>query len=170
MILALLAAAMFAAGMSAQETKSPAAAGAKPAGPLKIGTADADQFYDQTMIVTGKVVQVTIRPTVTFLNMDKAYPDSPFTVVIFHGHSSFYGNANALRGKSIEIKGKITKYREKPEIALDSTNQLTVFDAKGMNITGTILQITNRPPATLQAPRAVPTPPAGTATNFPEIM
>ena len=87
--------------------------------PLKIGTADAANHYDQEMIVTGKVAQVTIRPTVTFLNLDKPYPDSPFSVVIFHGHSSFYGDANALKGKSIEIKGKVTNYHDKPEIALD---------------------------------------------------
>ena len=154
----------------AQEAKTPAPTGTGAAAPLKIGTGDADKYYDQTMVVTGKVLQVSIRPTVTFLNMDKAYPDSPFTVVIFHGHSSFYGDANALRGKSIEIKGRITKYREKPEIALDNTNQLAVFDANGVNITATILQVTNRPPATPPTPKTVPAPPATSPTNFPEIM
>jgi DNA/RNA endonuclease YhcR with UshA esterase domain len=87
-------------------------------------------------------------------------------VVIFHGHSSFYGDANALKGKSIEIKGKIKNYQDKPEIVLDRTNQLTVFDSKGVIITSAILQSTNH------APVVVPTnaPPAMSATNFPEIM
>ena len=137
---------------------------------LKIGTADATNHYDQEMIVTGKVAQVTIRPTVTFLNLDKAFPDSPFTVVIFHGHSSFYGDADALRGKSIEIKGKIKNYHDKPEIALDSTNQLTVFDSKGVNVTSIVLQSTNHAPVVPQPPNAVPAPPTMPATNFPEIM
>jgi DNA/RNA endonuclease YhcR with UshA esterase domain len=151
--------------------QSPAvAAETNAAAPLKIGTAEAAGHYGQTMIVTGKVAQVTIRPTVTFLNLDKAYPNSPFTVVIFHGHSSFYGDANALRGKFIEIKGKIRNYRDKPEIALDSTNQLTVFDSKGVNITSAILQSTNHAPVMPRPPGAVPAPPATTATNFPEIM
>jgi hypothetical protein len=137
---------------------------------LKIGTADAANHYDQEMIVTGKVAQVTIRPTVTFLNLDKPFPNSPFAVVIFHGHSSFYGDANALKGKSIEIKGKIKNYRDKPEIALDSTNQLTIFDSKGVNITSTILQSTNHAPVMRQPPNAVPAPPVPPVTNFPEIM
>jgi len=126
------------------------------AAPLKIGTGDAAKFYDQEMIVTGKVMQVTIRPTVTFLNLDKAFPDSPFSVVIFHGHSSFYGDANALKGKSIEIEGKIKNYHDKPEIALDDMKQLTVIGS---------VQFTNALPA-------LPTnaPPATTTTNFPEIM
>ena len=138
--------------------------------PSKISTADAANHYDQEMIVTGKVAQVTIRPTVTFLNLDKPFPNSPFTVVIFHGHSSFYGDANALRGKSIEIKGKIKNYQNKPEIALDSMNQLTVFDSKGADITSTILQSTNHAPVMPQSPNAVPAPPAMPATNSPEIM
>jgi len=146
------------------------AADTNAAAPLKIGTDDADRYYDQTMIVTGKVTQVTIRPTVTFLNLDKAFPDSPFTVVIFHGRSSFFGDANALRGKSIEIKGKIKNYQDKPEIVLDSTNQLTVFDSKGVNITSVLLQSTNHTPVMPKPPNAVPAPPAMPATNFPEIM
>ena len=146
------------------------AADTNAAAPLKIGTADAASHYDQEMTVTGKVAQVTIRPTVTFLNVDKAFPDSPFSVVIFHGRSSFYADANAVKGKSIEITGKIKNYQNKPEIVLDDMNQLTVFDSKGVNITSTILQSTNSAPVTPRAPKAAPVPPAATETNFPEIM
>ena len=151
-------------------TLEASAADTNATAPLKIGTADADRYYDQTMIVTGKVAQVTIRPTVTFLNFDKPFPNSPFSVVIFHGKSSFYGDANALKGKAVEIKGKIKNYQDKPEIVLDSTNQLTVFDSKGVNITAAILQSTNTAPVTSRAPRAAPVPPAVMETNFPEIM
>ncbi len=104
------------------------------------------------------------------MNLDQPYPDSPFTVVIFHGHSSFYGDANALKGKSIEIKGKITNYHDKPEIALERMDQLTVFDSNGVDITSTILQSTNRAPENLQMPNAVPVPPAAATNRIPEIM
>ncbi len=139
---------MFAIGLSAADTNAPA--------PLKIGTLEATNYYDQQMIVTGKVVQVTIRPSVTFLNLDQPHPDSPFTVVIFHSHSSFYGDANKLKGKSIEILGKIKNYHDKPEIALDSTNQLTVIGITNLEMflkpaepaasTPTIPSLTNAPP------------------------
>jgi len=36
-------------------------------------------------------------------------------VVIFHGHSSFFGDANALKGKTIEIRGKSQRPPAKPE-------------------------------------------------------
>ncbi|HVU27835.1 MAG TPA: hypothetical protein VHG71_08890 [Verrucomicrobiae bacterium] len=100
----------------------------------KISTYEATNYYDQEVIVTGKVTQVTIRQKVTFLNLDKSYPNSPFTVVIFHGHSSFFGDANALKGKNIEIKGTIKNYNDKPEIALDNTNQLTVVGVTNLDL------------------------------------
>ena len=147
MFFSILTVLIFVVKASAADTNVPAA--------LKIGALDATNYYDQTMIVTGKVVQVTIRPSVTFLNLDKPFPDSPFAVVIIHGHSSFFGDANALKGKSIEIRGKIKNYKDKPEIALDSTNQLTILNFMNSAI------FTDVPPT----PAPAHAPPAAPATN-----
>ena len=136
-ILSILLVATLGIRLPATETNAPASSKAAGPAPMKIGTLEATNYYDQTMIVTGKVVQVTIRPAVTFLNLDERFPNSPFTVVIFHGHSSFYGDVNALKGKSIEIKGKIKNYHNKPEIALDNTNQLTVLGVTNFNFFAT---------------------------------
>src|SRR5271166_5737161 len=103
-ILSIFIASAFTITLPAVDTNTPAVAG--DAALLKIGALQATNYYDQMMIVTGKVAQVTIRPSVTFLNLDKPYPDSLFAIVIIHGKSSYYGDANALRGKSVEIRGK----------------------------------------------------------------
>ncbi|MGH7989712.1 MAG: hypothetical protein ACREDS_05885 [Limisphaerales bacterium] len=121
----------------------------------KISALEAANYYDQTVVVTGKVAQVTIRPKVTFLNLDKSYPRSPLTIVIFHGHSRFFGDVNVLRGKSIEIEGKIKNYKGRPEIILDSINQLTVVGV-------TNLELFLKPKTKLT--------PAAQSTNFPAIM
>jgi DNA/RNA endonuclease YhcR with UshA esterase domain len=159
-IFTILVIAALAIKLSAADTNAPV--------PLKIGALEATNYYDKEMIVTGKVVQVTIRPTMTYLNLDEKYPDSPFAVVIFHAHSSFYGNANALKGKSIEVKGKIKNYHGKPEMSLDSTNQLRVIGV-------TNLELFLKP---VVPAASVPTnslftnaPPAALSTNsLPEIM
>ncbi|HEV2692381.1 MAG TPA: hypothetical protein VG347_05745 [Verrucomicrobiae bacterium] len=100
------------------------------AAPIRIGTADADKHIDESAIVTGKVAQVTFRPKVVFLNIDEAFPDSPFTVVIMSKNTNDFGDIQALEGKSIEVSGKIKSFKDKPEIVIDSTNQLTVLTAK----------------------------------------
>jgi DNA/RNA endonuclease YhcR with UshA esterase domain len=156
----ILVAAMLAVKSFAADTNTSA--------PLKIGALEATNYYDKEMIVTGKVVQVTIRPSVTFLNLDQPHPDSPFTVVIFHAHSSFYGDANALTGKSIEVKGKIKNYHDKPEIALDSTNQLTVIGVTNLELF--LKPKTESTPVTLPMIKPPTNAPAAQSTNLPEIM
>ena len=156
--LSILVVLTFAIKLSAADTNAPTLSKINTSALLKIGTGEADKYYGQEMIVTGKVAQVTIRPAVTFLNLDKPFPNSPFTVVIFHGHSSFFGDANALKGKTIEIRGKIKNYHDKPEIALDNTNQLTVLGSK----------ISTNAPATPQPTNAPP--PSTQSTNLPEIL
>ena len=98
--------------------------------PKKIGTADASKYYEETMVVTGKVVQVSVRPNVAILNMDKPYPDSPFTAVIFEGNVSQFGDLQKLQNQNVEISGTITEYRDKPEIILESTNQIKVVEGQ----------------------------------------
>ena len=96
------------------------------AAPVKIGTADADKHYDQEMTVTGKVAQVTFRPGIVFINLDKPFPDSPFTAIIPSKYTNDFGDVQALTGKAVEIQGKVKKYHDKPEIALESVIQLRV--------------------------------------------
>src|SRR5215469_15068172 len=97
-----------------------------PAALQKIGTLDAKKYYGQEMIVTGTVAQVSIRPGIVFLNMDKPYPHSPFTLVIFPANTNRFGDLKALKGASVEVKGKIVNYHSRPEIVLEKANQLTV--------------------------------------------
>lgn len=96
---------------------------------LKIGTADAAKHYDETLIVTGQVAQITIRPGIVFINLDRPYPDSPFTAVIRGSATNQFSNVKALRGKSVEISGKVTNYHDRPEILLTHSNQVTVVSA-----------------------------------------
>jgi len=159
--LSILAVLAFAIQSSAQETNAPVLPNAANTTPQKIGAADATNYYGQVMIVTGRVAQVTIRPNANFLNLDKPYPNSPFTIVIFPQQRELFGDLNALRGKSVEIKGQVRSYRDKPEIVLDNTNQLTVLGVSSLEL---LLK-----PKIESAPTNPP-PPAAPATNFPEIM
>ena len=103
---------------------------AKPDGPKKIGTAEAEKHYQETCIVTGKVAQVTIREKLVYLNLDKPYPDTPFTGVIFARATNQFGDLSKLKGKDVEIKGRVEDYKGKVQIVLTSTNQLKVVDQK----------------------------------------
>jgi hypothetical protein len=95
--------------------------------PLKISAYEATNYFDQQITVTGTVAQVTAHTSISFLNMDAPYPNSPFTLVIFADNAPKFGDLKALNGNAIEATGKIKKYHDKPEMVLDSTNQLKVL-------------------------------------------
>jgi hypothetical protein len=117
----IFAIALFVFGSSAEETNSVA--------PLKIGANDAEKHYGQEMIVTGRVAQVSIRPKVVLINLDKPFPDSPFTLVIFSDKTNEFGDIKTLEGKDVQARGNIKNHHDKPEIVLDGTNQLEVIEA-----------------------------------------
>jgi hypothetical protein len=84
---------------------------------------------DELLIVTGKIAQVSIRPKLVYLNFDKTCPDSPFTAVIFSRATNLFGDLSTLKGKAVEISGKIAEHQDKPQIVLDSANQSTSSQA-----------------------------------------
>ncbi|MGP8199979.1 MAG: hypothetical protein ACLQU4_10805 [Limisphaerales bacterium] len=92
----------------------------------KIAATSANKHYGENAIVTGRVAQVTIRPSVVFLNLEQPYPDSPCTVVIFRRFTNQFGDLSSLSNQSVEISGLITNYQNKPEIVLTNASQLTV--------------------------------------------
>ena len=104
-------------------------AAASPASPPKrISAAEAEKHYDETVIVTGKVAQVSIRPKLVHVNLDKKYPEAPLDCVVFARATNQFGDLKKLEGKQVEVKGKIEKYQSKPQIILNSSNQLNVLE------------------------------------------
>jgi aspartyl/asparaginyl-tRNA synthetase len=95
----------------------------------KIGTSEADKHYDQLMTVTGTVAQVTIRPKIIFVNLDKPHPDCPFTCVIFPSATNQFSDLKSLEGAAIEVTGKIKSHNDSPEMVLDHSNQLVIVSA-----------------------------------------
>jgi DNA/RNA endonuclease YhcR with UshA esterase domain len=96
--------------------------------PKKIGAKEADKHFDETLTVTGKVAQVTIREKLVFLNLDQPHPNSPFTAVVFAANTNKFGDISKLKGKNVEVTGKIKNYNDAPEVVLDSTNQLKIVE------------------------------------------
>jgi hypothetical protein len=92
--------------------------------PAVIGTAQASDYYDEDMMVTGKVVQVSIGSKVALLSLDKPFPDSPFTVVIFKENLGRFGDLQTLKNQDVTVSGTITQYHDKPEMILETAGQL----------------------------------------------
>jgi micrococcal nuclease len=67
----------------------------------------------------------------TFLNLDKAYPQPIFTVLIWGANRDKFGKPEELyKDKRICVTGKIEDYRNAPEMILDDPHQLVLQDEK----------------------------------------
>jgi hypothetical protein len=93
-----------------------------------IGAAQAAKWIGKQVVVTGVVAQVSVRPSLVFLNFDRAYPSNLFTAIIRTKNTNEFENLPALRGKAVSVQGQIKDYNGKPEMELTGKSQLKVLD------------------------------------------
>jgi len=79
-------------------------------------------------VVKGKIAEVNVGERIVRLNFEQPYPNNPFTAVIFPANTNKFPEVEKLKGKTVEISGKIAQYRERPQIVLTSTNQVKVIE------------------------------------------
>ena len=92
-----------------------------------IGSAEASKWIGKQVIVTGKVAQVTVRPSLIFLNFDKAYPSNVFTAIVRNKNTNEFENLQGLRGKAVSVQGEIKNFNGKPEMELTHKPQLKLL-------------------------------------------
>jgi hypothetical protein len=97
--------------------------------PEEIGTAQAAAYYDEDMVVTGKVVDVSVRSSIVLLDLDQPEPDSPCTAIVFDQNIGRFGDFQKYSGHEVKISGTIDEYHDKPEIILESPQQIKITDA-----------------------------------------
>ena len=73
---------------------------------------------------------VRTRGQPAFLNLGHPYPNEDFTIVIWGSDRSKFSEAPEVlyRGKTICVRGSITKYRGKPEIVVHDPSQITITE------------------------------------------
>ena len=103
---------------------------ASSANAASLTAAEASGHVGENATVCGVVASskyaATSRSQPTFLNIDKPYPDEPFTVVIFGSDRPKFGQPDvALQGKRVCATGKIQLYRGKPEVVVHDPGQIT---------------------------------------------
>lgn len=109
------------ASVNAQEAKTNDTA--------KIPASQAKDHIGANAVVTGKIAEVNIAEKLIRLNFEKPFPAHVFQAVIFSANTNLFPDVAKLKGKTIEITGKIAAYRERPQIVLTATNQLKVVEA-----------------------------------------
>jgi hypothetical protein len=97
----------------------------------KLTTAEAKDHIGEQGTVCGKVASTryaaTTRGKPTFLNLDKSYPSQVFTVLIWGENRGKFGAPEEMyRDKQICVTGRITEFRNEPEIVVGDPQNIEV--------------------------------------------
>jgi DNA/RNA endonuclease YhcR with UshA esterase domain len=115
-------------GLNALAEDSKTNAPAKSAEPIKIKAEEAKKHIGEQALVSGTVAEVNSTASLVRLNFEKPYPENVFTAVIFSRNTNDFPGVFKLKGKNVEISGKVADYRGHPEIIVNSTNQVRVVE------------------------------------------
>ena len=84
-----------------------------------IATSKVLDYMNKIAVVKGKVVSYKIAAegkTINFINLDKQYPNCPFTIIISNEYLTTLNlKLQDLKNKTIFVKGKITDYDKDPK-------------------------------------------------------
>lgn len=89
-----------------------------------IGPYEASSHVGEEAVVCGRVVQIKELSKMVILNFEKSYPNSPFSVVISHRNLWQFSDLASWVDTKLCVKGKIIEYKDKPELTLNTPNQL----------------------------------------------
>ena len=63
------------------------------------------------------------------INLEARFPKQELTLVIFSSNFSKFEDVEKLEGKTVRVTGKVTEYQKRPQIVLDSKDQLKVQES-----------------------------------------
>ncbi len=93
----------------------------------KISSSDAVKFIGDSLTVAGYVADVFESEKVVYLNFEKKFPRNVFTCTIFAGNAEQFGELKLYKGKNVEVTGKVTSYKNKPQMILWSEAQIRII-------------------------------------------
>jgi DNA/RNA endonuclease YhcR with UshA esterase domain len=88
---------------------------------------EAAKHVGETAAITGSVdgVHQSGKGNI-FLNMGGKYPNQAFTAFVPSSSAAQFSNPQQYEGKTVAVSGKITLYKGKPEIIVNSPSQISV--------------------------------------------
>jgi DNA/RNA endonuclease YhcR with UshA esterase domain len=105
--------------------------------PKPIGPAEAVKKINEEVTLQLEVKSVSLRKDACFLNSEEDFKDAKnFTVFIDKEAIAKYKEAKIedpatqFKGKTIQVKGKVTLYRDRPEIKVSGPDAIKVVEKK----------------------------------------
>jgi DNA/RNA endonuclease YhcR with UshA esterase domain len=89
---------------------------------------DASKHVGDSLTVRGYVADIFESEKVSYLNFENKFPRNVFTCTVFAGSAGSFGELKKYRGRQVEVTGKITSYKNKPQMILWTEAQIRILE------------------------------------------
>lgn len=89
---------------------------------------DASKHVGDSLTVRGYVADVFESEKVSYLNFENKFPRNVFTCTVFAGSAGSFGDLKKYSGRQVEVSGKITSYKNKPQMILWTEAQIRILE------------------------------------------
>jgi len=79
-----------------------------------------------SLIIKGFVADIFLSDKVAYLNFENKFPKNIFSCAIFSGRFEEFGDLSRFKNKIVEVSGKILTYKNKPQVILNSKDQIKI--------------------------------------------
>lgn len=93
----------------------------------KITSKEVKQHIGDSLRITGFIADIYLGEKVAYLNFENKFPKNVFSCAIFSGKFDEFGDLSKYKNKNAEVTGKITTYKNKPQIILESKDQIKII-------------------------------------------
>ena len=93
---------------------------------IVISPLEAKDWIGKSVDVKGFVADVHKTEKVAYLNFVEKFPDNPFSAVIFANKFDEFGDINKYLNKTVVVGGRITTYKDKPQMILENKSQIKI--------------------------------------------
>ena len=93
----------------------------------KITSKEIRHYLGDSLCVSGYVAEVYLSEKVAYLNMENKFPKNIFSCAVFSEKFDVFGDLSAFKGKNIEVTGRVTTFKNKIQIILNSKDQIKII-------------------------------------------
>jgi hypothetical protein len=95
---------------------------------LKVITSkEIRKHIGDSLKVKGFVADIYLSEKVAYLNFENKFPKNDLACTVFSGRFDEFGDLSVFKGKNVMVTGKVTTFKGKPQIILNSKDQIKII-------------------------------------------
>lgn len=109
------------AGMENQNSNSGEKSGMKI-----ISSQEVKLHIGDSLTIRGYVADIYLSDKVAYINFENRFPKNIFSCAVFENRLNDFGDLSKYKEQTVEVTGKITTYKNKPQVILNSKDQIRI--------------------------------------------